>query len=167
MEKLSFLQQVQYPWRILGLSVFLLSLLAPLIYITISQKYRYIFLFIVILGSIITNRNHIQAVFNPHLPDFTRIGSTTIADELLPVNAKNDCYHDSYKLSYYPNAYVISANQSEINYRDCSGYVCLDSGDTSTKDFTWQYQSTPIQKLFNYLSLFSLIIWLILAFFKR
>lgn len=166
-EKISIFQQLQYPWRILGLCVFLISILAPLIFITISPKYRPLFLVFIIAASIVTNRNHIQAVSNPQLPDFTRIGGTTIADELLPLTAVGDCYHDSNKLTYFPNAYVISQNQHVVNYRDCSGYVCLDSGDTSTKDFTWRYQSTPIQKLFNYLSLFSLIAWLILAFFKH
>lgn len=166
-EKIPILQQLQYPWRILGLCVFLISILAPFIFITISLKYRPIFLVFIIVASIISNRNHIQAVLNPHLPDFTRIGSTTIADEILPINATKDCYLDGNKLSYFPNAYLISKNQQAVNYQDCLGYVCLDSRDTSTKDFTWHYQSTPIQKLFNYLSIFSLITWLILAFFKR
>jgi len=166
-EKFPIFQQLQYPWRILGLCVFLITILAPLIYITISLKYRPIFLVFIIVASIVTNRNHIQAVSNRELPDFTRIGSTTIADELLPATAVNDCYLDSNKLSYFPNAYIISQNKHELNYHDCSGYVCLDSGDTSTKNFTWQYQSTPIQNKFNYLSIISLISWIILAFLKH
>ena len=166
-EHIPLLQQLQYPWRLLGLSVLIVSFLGPLVYVQISPKLKFLFLVFILFGSIVSNRNHIQAFSSIENPDITRIGSTTIADELLPISSKMDCYHDSHKLTYFPGAYSISVNQRPVTYHDCSGYVCLDSGDTSTDNFTWQYQSTPIQKFFNYLSLFSLILWFIFASFKR
>jgi uncharacterized membrane protein len=166
-EHIPLLQQLQYPWRLLGLSVLMVSFLGPWLYIQFSSNLKYIFLVLVILCSILSNRNHIQAVPSLENPDITRIGSTTIADELLPISSKTDCYQDSHKLTYFPGTYSISVNQRPAAYHDCSGYVCLESGDTSTDNFTWQYQSTPIQKLFNYLSLFSFILWFIFASFKR
>jgi len=166
-EKIPLLQQLQYPWRLLGLCVFITAILASIILKSLSSQYRLLLLLFLIFGSIITNRHHIQVVSNPNLPDFTRIGSTTIADELLPINALKSCYLNSHQLTYYPHAYAITVNNLPVNYYDCSGYVCLSSGNTSTSNFNWHYISTPTQRFFNLLSLFSTILWFILAFIKR
>lgn len=161
------IQQLQYPWRFLGLTVFLVSLLASFVYKYIPRNLQFLYIIFIIFGSIYTNRHHIQAFPNLDLPDFNRIGSTTIADEILPINATKDCYQKGDKLSYFPDAYIISDHQKILNYQDCSGYVCLDSENTSIKEYTWKYKSTFVEKIFNYISIFSLIIWSILAFFKH
>lgn len=165
-KNIPILWQLQYPWRFLGLAVLLTCFLLPLIFTSLPKKVHFVFFIFILFASIITNRHHIQAVSNPSLPDFTRIGSTTIADELLPVRALSNCYQDSNKLSYFPKAYKITNDQQLLSYHDCSGYVCLNDNNTDIKSYKWQYQSTPIEKIFNNVSIISVVIWLALAFFK-
>ncbi|HWS49329.1 MAG TPA: 6-pyruvoyl-tetrahydropterin synthase-related protein [Candidatus Methanoperedens sp.] len=166
-DNLKILHQLQYPWRLLGLSVLLISIISPFTYLSLPAKFRPLFLLFIIIISLVSNRNHIQAVINPNKPDFTRIGNTTIADELLPQGAINDCYHDGKKLSYFPNSYEISQDNKPVDYQECSGYLCTTEGDISTDNIQWHYTSTPIQKIFNYLSLASVVLWLILTFLRR
>lgn len=71
-----------------------------------------------------------------------------------------------FSLEYFPGAYVFEVNGKEnIPYQDCSGRVCIDGKEFSDYSLvSWHIVQTPIQKFFNYLSLFFLIVWfLILA----
>lgn len=162
------LQQLQYPWRFLGLAVFMVTLLAPFVYYLLPKKYSFIFLILVISASILGNRHHIQAIPVNSPNDYNRLGTTTIANELLPVNAVDTCYLDSQKLSYFPDAYTITDGQKQLSYHDCSGYLCLDSNNsTQVKQYHWQYRSTFVEKIFNLVSLVSVFVWLVLTFFKK
>lgn len=165
-KNISLIQQLQYPWRFLGLAVLLTSFLVPLLFKYVPKNLHFAFFVFILFFSIITNRHHIQAVPSSNIPDFTRIGTTTIADELLPITASFDCYQDSNKLSYFPKSYKITNNQQNLAYHDCSGYICINNS-TDIQGYDWHYQSTPIEKIFNAISLSSMAIWLVLTFFKK
>lgn len=166
-KNIPILWQLQYPWRFLGLAVLLLSFLTPLLFKYLPKRFHLIFLLFIILASVVTNRHHIQAVPSFSFPDYSRIGSTTIADELLPITAYSTCYQNSDRLSYFPKAYRITDNQQIFSYHDCGGYLCLDNNDLNVKKYNWRYQSTPLEFIFDIISLLSIGIWLTLTFFKK
>lgn len=74
--------------------------------------------------------------------------------------------------TYFPGAYKLSLNGNEIPYFDCEGLVCIDANKVQAgpNNLTWQIVQTPIQSIFNTISLSFLIIWvliLVLFFTKK
>jgi hypothetical protein len=100
-EKLRILQEVQYPWRFLGVAIFFISALSFHLFSHLKKNYLYFLLyFLVIFLVLFGNRNHLRVMplyDNKNLWQnqealFSSVGTTTIADEILSVNAESACY---------------------------------------------------------------------------
>jgi len=100
-EKIKVLQEVQYPWRILGVSVFLVSALS--VYVSLSLKGNkslyLIFTIFLIFLALFGNRNHMR-VWHTYeerkawYKDLTYpyfMGTTTIGDEILAIGSNSLC----------------------------------------------------------------------------
>jgi hypothetical protein len=70
-------------------------------------------------------------------------------------------------LGYFPGMFRIEANGKNVPYEDCQGQVCLDKEifQTGPNHIFWQVQQTPIQNIFNYLTLLFLAVWMVILFF--
>ncbi len=68
--------------------------------------------------------------------------------------------HLKLALSYYPG-FSISLNGDEVDYSDCEGRACIDSkgAQVGPNMVSWKIVQTPIQSLFNKVSLGFLMIW--------
>jgi len=70
-------------------------------------------------------------------------------------------------LGFFPGAYVFNTtNGVNVEYQDCQGQVCISGDNFSQEDnyISWRVIQTPIQKLFNAVSLVFIFTWLV-AFF--
>lgn len=208
-ENVRLLQQVQFPWRILGLTVFLVSCLFSYFLIFVKDNFNnkifyFIFLLIVFLG-LWGNRNHLR-VFPSDLQDYKtfknnslRYSTTSMANEILPYGSLATCNleepfssegkvsdlrrgltYGSFKISfdglqsdkvllhlgYFPGLYKFVVNGREnVPYSDCEGRVCISSDEFAPFGFvSWKVAQTPTQKLFNAISVFSLLMWFIFIF---
>lgn len=221
-QAIPFLAEIQFPWRLLGISVFLISSLFVYWVDRLQNKKIYWLAIIVVsLLAFIGNRSHLlpQPVsvedlfryedfekFHPH-----RYSTTTLGDDVIARNAPHACWFDSsnvsfndgneikqellekgstfgsikininkneiygrkivLRLGYFPGAYRIEANGIRQEYGDCSGLVCLSADNLKDKYnlITWRIGQTPIESIFNYVTLSFLIFWvaLLLFVFKR
>ncbi|MBL7078567.1 hypothetical protein ISS42_02835 [Candidatus Shapirobacteria bacterium] len=94
-------------------------------------------------------------------------GNTFGAIKLL-INNKNNWGDKPLKmgLEYFPGAYRFQLNGlEEISYDDCSGRVCLDNEyfREGANYLTWQIKQTPIEAVFNKVTLIFLAIWLVIV----
>lgn len=73
-------------------------------------------------------------------------------------------------LEYFPGAYRLVMNDNLMrDYDDCLGRICLKNvkmlkGDNNIE---WKIVQTPSQRIFNYLSLFFLFLWLVFLFGRK
>lgn len=71
-------------------------------------------------------------------------------------------------LSYFPGAYEFNINGIDTKkYDDCSGLVCLRSEALRDTNYvSWQIIQTPIQKVFNSISVLFFAIWIVVITFS-
>jgi hypothetical protein len=88
--KLPFLNQIDFPWRLLGVVMFLLALISGIL---AKTMYRKIIVFSVILGIIFMNLKYIKTrdrIYNDDNYYSTNMATTTSANELMPIWVKED-----------------------------------------------------------------------------
>lgn len=217
-EAIGPLAKIQFPWRILGVSVLFLSILGTLLLTKLRNTKIFwpLFIFISFLA-IYGNKNHLQPF--PIHPDiiylydhyeklhFNRYTTTTLGDDVVATNAPGACNYSTekvklengvvpkseivekkntsgvvkfllkeeeinqrivFELSYFPGAYEFNVNGIDTkDYKDCSGFVCIDSPHLREVNLvSWKIVQTPIQKIFNILSLGFVALWLVLLAFS-
>jgi hypothetical protein len=105
-DKIRILQEIQFPWRILGIAVFTTSALFSFLLAKINSKIVYIGIFIGIGGlTVVGTRNFMlpQPVSVQDLYKYNdfeklhqeRYSTTTLGDEVIDPNAKNACWYDT------------------------------------------------------------------------
>ncbi len=105
-EKIALLQKIQFPWRILGISVFLISALFPFWLIKIKNRFFYWSILIAIpLLAFLGNRNHLlpQPIvpWEVHLYDdfeklhYHRYTTTTFDNDIVAPSAKGSCWFET------------------------------------------------------------------------
>lgn len=71
-------------------------------------------------------------------------------------------------LGYFPGIYKFEINGNATSYNDCSGRVCFStSGLREGENFiSWKVGQSPIENLFNYVTLGFFAVWLLILFIK-
>lgn len=97
-EILPFMKHLQYPWRLLGLAIFLTALLAANLINTIfTQRLRLLTAAFLVLLALYANRNHhyvtppTPRIYDNLLYHPLRPSTTTTADEVISLNSQKTC----------------------------------------------------------------------------
>lgn len=215
-EKISLLQIIQYPWRILGVISFTTALLGVYLLSRIkSKKIAVFFSLITISIAIYGNRHHLSVMppvegynYENNLSEHPfRRTTTTYADEILNVKSLKACsLNDSFvassagtefdqikiqrgntygkvtfnseksvtnqvklNLEYFPGAYSLKINNNYQEYDNCEGRLCFRNIDLINGEnvIEWRIHQTFIQKIFNFISLFFLLGWIVFLVLKK
>ncbi len=66
-------------------------------------------------------------------------------------------------LGYFPGAYRFNTANGEVSqYQDCRGQICILGSEFRDGEnyISWQVVQTPIQRIFNFVSILFLLVWL-------
>lgn len=152
-EEIKVLQEVQYPWRILGVSVFLVSSLSVYTLSSLREKKRvYLLLaFLLVFLGVVGNRNHLR-VLNINqdrklwFEDFSYpnfVGTTTIADEISSNGSKSLCnLGEKFVSGSFSNFDLVSRNST-------SGTVKLTLNKNMKDDVIFALEYFPLAYEFN------------------
>jgi len=214
------IQQIQFPWRLLGISTFLIGALSGFF----LDKFRgigyYSLVVLLVVIAIWGNRDHLtpQPVSSQDLykySDFEKIHpnrytTTTLGDDVVYINAPTACNFDTplvsdlsgkaveseliysgntygllkftldkdkissekmvFKLGYYPDIYKLDLNGELMrSYDECLGRVCFDKNLMRDGEnfILWHVTQTPMEKIFNGVSLAFLLGWIVFLIINR
>ena len=214
------IQQIQFPWRLLGIAVFFISALSGYFLVRLKGIIYWIIILFLITLAIIGNRNNLlpQPITAEEIyrySDFeklhyNRYTTTTLGDDIVYVDAPEACYFTTplvsdssgniikgelinsgntygllkftldkskitakniiFRLGYFPGAYKLNINGSqETSYNECLGRVCLDQASLRDGEnfISWQIVQTPIEKIFNVVTVAFLIGWILFLIINR
>ncbi len=133
-EKATILQAIQFPWRILGITVFITSALAAFLLSKIRSKWLYLSLLIIIpLLALFENRNHLlpQPVHEDRLSFYENISSlkfekhsvTQVQDKVLASGNLSQCSPETPIATSKQN---IPIKAEEIDRKSTQGQLRLD-----------------------------------------
>ena len=213
-DAIPMLTEIQFPWRLLGIAVFMIS--ALLSFLIANIKKRRLSVIILATASVLAiagNRNHLLPMpiseediwmfqdyekYHHH-----RYSTTTMADDIIAREAKGRCWFTDpeisfsgekvdyqvvekknthgtirfdnpvkkdvgkdyvFRLGYFPGAYSLILNGSDVSPQNCEGRVCIPSDKVRSgyNVISWKIVQTPTEKLFNMVSLGTLFLWILL-----
>src|SRR4030042_6050592 len=219
-ELIPIVQQIQFPWRLLGIAIFFISVLSGYFLVRLKVISYWVLTLLLIIVAIVGNRNHLlpQPITAEELYRYSnfeklhynRYTTTTLGDDVIYVDSQASCNFDTplvtdesknvikgelvnsgntygflkftldkneissnkilFRLGYFPNIYKLNVNGNDVKtYDECLGRVCLDR--SSLKDgenfISWHIVQTPIEKVFNVVTLVFLLGWILFLIFNR
>jgi hypothetical protein len=110
--------------------------------------------------------NRTDVAFAPAFKDsiITQVNRKNTSGQVTINNTKDIKGNIKLNLEFYPQAYEFLVDASLVNYKNCLGRICIENVNFVSGKHTinWRIIQTPIQKTFNYISLFIFVLWIVI-----
>ncbi len=214
-ERIKILQEIQFSWRILGVTSFTIAALSGFLLVAIKDRKVFYFLFFIFTSlSFYGNRNHLRiqpALYPQKYIDYEknhdhRYATTTMFDDILNKESTMLCLPSKNMppdmsiaftppikgvvlktergntfgkvsfnsniglennmrlgLEYFPGIYKVKLNGAILETLNCQGKVYLEKVELKKGEniLEWKVVQSPTEKIFNYLSIGFLTIWVL------